>query len=187
MYPNITLEIINSTPKLIFHPDEDTNRLLTTKDENIQNTLVSIFKELELYEEIENSEMSQIEAIMHLISEGDPRTIESTPGMDKYKNEFGFDDYVMNELKRADQNRDDLSGYGEITNEIKKELIRNQNLDIVASLFDVLLNVIIAKTLLFASDLGIGYIILHDHDGMIRLREKMSSELSKMEIELEIM
>ncbi len=186
MYPNITLQIKNSVPKVIYFPEEGMSRVLTLKDESMEEVLTNIVKELGLYEEVEKSDQNNLEYIYALTFEGDNRLIEVVPGMDAYKNEFGFTNFVNEHLEKALSEKNDFSEYKDVTDEVVAELERNQSIDILASMFDILINVIIAKTLLFSSDLGIGRIHLEDLDGIVRLREKMASELSKMDIELHI-
>ncbi len=186
MYPNLTLIIENQIPRLVFNPEEGMSRRLTLKEESIEEVLTELVKALNLIEEVEEAEEENIHYILNLGFEGDSRMIEAIPGMEKYKDEFGFSKFVNDHLDKAIEEKDDFSEYGEITEKVKKELERNQSIDILASLIDILINVIIAKTLLYSSDLGVGKIRLEDKDGFVRLQEKMSSELSKMDIELNI-
>ncbi|MCA9381710.1 hypothetical protein KC678_05570, partial [Candidatus Dojkabacteria bacterium] len=180
----LTLRLKNNIPELVYYPEEDMSRVLTLKEENIEDILLNIAKSLNLLEEIENADEDNMAYILKLASLGDERTIESVPAMDKYKNEFGLQDFLDVQMSKALEESSDFSEYEEASDEVRKELIRNQNLDIFASMVEIMINAIVAKTLLFSSDLGIGKIRLNDEDGFVRLQEKMASELSKMDIEL---
>jgi hypothetical protein len=182
-YPHIRLKIEDSVPSIYYYPEEGNGKPLITSKESISELMHSIAKKLELMDE----DQEDLEFIMKLLSEGDPRIIEVVPAMDKYKEKFGFEDFIMSELNKAEQGIRDLEQYGDISDEVRAELNRHTNLDIFSSLFDIVCNIMIAKTLLFSSDLGIGTIYLEDLDGIVRLREKMVSELSKMGIKLNIL
>ncbi|MCA9386572.1 hypothetical protein KC669_00915 [Candidatus Dojkabacteria bacterium] len=184
MFPNLTLRLKNSIPEIIFFPEEGMSRVLTLKEENIEHIMLKMAGFLELENEIKDSEEPNMAYILKLAELGDERVIETVPAMDKYKNEFGLEDFLKIQLDKALEERDDFSEYGEISDEVRTELNRNQNIDIFASLMEIMINTIIAKSLLYSSDLGIGKIRLEDEDGFVRLQQKMASELSKMGIEL---
>lgn len=187
MFPNLTLEINKYKPKLVYYPEEGMSRVLVPDEEDIYELSEFLAKELELFNEADSNSADNIVYLLTAAEEGDERMIEKLPSLDKFSRSFGLKDFIIKELKNSIEKREDYENYEvDIKNEVLNELKRNQNLDIFASLMESIYNILIAKTLVYSSDLGIGIIRLNDQSGLLRLQGKMASELSKIGIELKL-
>lgn len=158
------------------------NRILNSGDSvNLKVLIEQIARELELEEHIELNEYAEL---LRVATEGDERFIEILPDVSR-ESDLGLEAAVMPELRKAIADRQNLEEYGKISAEVRKELRRNESIDIFASILEMIYNILITKTIYFATDLGIGTFYLDDKSGNARLHEKMASELSKMDIELQ--
>lgn len=180
-YPHIALKIENFTPSINFVKDENTSRKITINDENLLVILSTLTKQLDLIEdEIESTEDLYLR-ILELAREAVTEGMNDIPGLDAETTEFEIQKVVDN--VQTELESDDLEGViYDVA--VRDEIIRNQNIDTLGTVLESIYAVMILKTLLAASDLGIGTIVLDDKHKDARLMEKMASELQKMDLEL---
>ncbi|MDQ6985770.1 MAG: hypothetical protein Q9M91_06705 [Candidatus Dojkabacteria bacterium] len=183
MYPKITLKIEGETPTVLYEPEDGMSRELITEHENLKD----LFKSYVIRLGLSSDEAISFEEIARLATEGDGRFIESIPSVNLDSNGFDLKKALARQKEDIDNNRIDISQYSDDSSkEVLNELQRNENLDALACLIDTAYNIIIAKTIHLASELGILKIYLEDHDKNIRLVERFTSELTKEEIDFEI-
>lgn len=181
MQPKIILEIKNHIPSIIYSPEENVSRELITEKENIHEILLSVLEALNL--KLENS--TDLVDILELALEGDEKKFEKLPDLDKYAKGFGLSKFV--EIEIGSYDTPEISEYEKVASkEVLEELQKFHNIDLLASILESIYNIMISKSVFYAQDLGIGTIILDDHDGYLRLQSKFANELAKLEIEQEI-
>lgn len=185
MQPYISLQIRNHIPHIVFYPDEGMSRSLTVDDESILPIVASIAKRLELIAEEEEVNAETLTNLFELARTSDESYLDTTPDLETEESEFKLAAIMNRLVDQALATREDQYPETELNDDVRAELASNLNADIFASLLDALYTVLIAKTLLAASELGIGKISLDDEHNNVRLLEKMSKELAKLGIELE--
>lgn len=186
MYPYIALKIKNNVPSIMYYPEEGLNRKMTLNDENLRDIVLGLAHKLELVDKSKvNDSDATFQELLNLARESDEEYITDMPEIDlENEIEFELESQLNALLNSVLENKTEAYPGTEITPEVKKELERNQNADIFASVLDILYYILIAKTLFAASDLGISSIQLEDEHKNARLLEKMSKELEKMGIDL---
>ncbi len=187
MYPNITLQIKNHKPLIVFKPNESESKVITEKIEDIADIMINLAKKLDLENEIAsqiNDREIIIENLLQLARESDETKVSAYTDLDATSTEFELKKAVDSFFKNAENEKEDFDAIVEASVQVKKELQRNQNSDIFAAGLDAIYNILIAKTLIAAEQLGIGTIKLDDEHENIRLYEKMVQELSKIGISL---
>ncbi|GAB4283576.1 MAG: hypothetical protein Kow0081_0210 [Candidatus Dojkabacteria bacterium] len=178
MYPNLTLNISDHKPTLFLKPEAEISRAIVSSEDSIKDLIFSIVEQLNLKTELKQD--FKLEDILALASEGDERMIEVIPENDTYGKSFGFVDFVNRQLQEAKKSKDDFSRFGSnIEKDVLNALHVFQNIDILASMIEMIYNILIARVILAANDLSIKNIILEDECGYPRLAGKMSSELAK--------
>ncbi len=187
MYPNVTLLIKNNIPTIVYNSKNGEGKELVNEEEDLQEIVLSLAKSLELSNEFTGNSADDFINLLSLAEQGDERLIENLPEINKLSKSFKVKEFLDIELAKAIENKNTFEEYkGEASTEVLKELERNQNIDIFASLLEYIYSILIAKTILYAADLGIGDIHLADEGKLLRLQAKMASELSKIDIELHI-
>jgi hypothetical protein len=181
MYPYISLKIQNYVPHLYYAQSEENVRKLTFKDEDISSTFEMIAKELGLFEE-----STTFEDLLLLASEADDKYFENSPNINIEELEFQLQDIMTKVLNVALDEKTIDYKTEDLTEELKKEIVRNHNMDIMASLFDIAYKIIIAKTLLAAYDLEISNIHLETDYSLPRFTEKMAKELEDLGLEFSL-
>lgn len=182
MYPNITLEIKNHIPSLVYYTSENVSKKITLKDENLKKLFSDIATELKLIIKESREENNLVSGLLDLARESDETYIIDYPEIDVSNIEFNLEQAARLFL----DNIETVSEYSdiELDDEIREEVNKNQNADIFASLLDYLYTIMAAKALLAGSELGIGNIRLTDEQKNTRLQEKLAIELDKMGVEL---
>lgn len=180
-YPAIALVIKNSVPSIVYYPEEGMMRKMTLKEENISDIVLSLVKRLSL----EN--ITTLEDALVLARESDETSMDFSDFLDLESSELEFEisktlsgivDSVVNNTGKEYEDID-------LTPEVKNELVRNKNADTFASVLDTLYNILITKTLIAASEIGMtSGIHLVDETHNSRLREKMSRELENLGVDL---
>lgn len=184
MQPYLTLRIKNHIPHIFFHSDEVTNKQLTHKDENILQEIKSIGQKLGL-NNVNLTDEDQLNDLFTLASEADNGMIESLPEIDIESLEFDIHNTIAGVLEKA-MDADDEYKDLELSEEIRNELNRNRNSDILASVIDQIYDIIIAKTLLAAYELELAEIHFDSDYNYSRFIEKLGNELQKLGLELTI-
>lgn len=175
------LKIENFKPVYIYKPEKEMSRTLKTPEIDISLLANKIREALDLENLAEVDE--DIFSIFEQSSLGDERLVEEIPNDRINDPDFDIEGYILEkveELINEDSEYDDI----DMTEEVRTEVNKNRNTDILATSLEILINILIASTLKHAGDFGIGHIELQDESGMHRLKEKMASELSKMDIEI---
>lgn len=185
MQPFISLQIRNHIPHIVFYPDEGMSRNLTVDEESIVNVVSSIAKRLELIAEEEDASDETLTRLFNLARSSDESYLNTTPNFETDDSEFKLMEIMTELVEQSLKTREELYPETDMNDEVRTEINSNMNADIFASLMDALYTVLIAKTLLAASELGIGKIKLDDEHNNVRLLEKMSKELAKLGLELE--
>lgn len=181
-YPHISLKIENFIPSINFVSNENTFRKITIEDENLLEILSKLVNQLNLVQTDSKLNNDELYAeILSLARESVAEGINEIPGLDAETTEFEITKIVKNVLSELAPieipNVD-------INETIKNELIRNYNIDTLATVLESIYAVLILKTLLAASELGIGIFVLDDRHINSRLMEKMATELQKIDLEL---
>lgn len=180
MYPNLTLLIQNNKPIIQFNQEKDISRNLHDLDEDLVKIIQSLGAKLNLVKSNEN-----LQTILEICNEGNERFIEKIPNISKDK--LSLAKFLHTELEKIENTRNRYTEFAkrkDVSQAVIDELIRNDSIDIYASLLEMIYNILIGRVVLHAQELGIGIIKLQDEIGFGRLREKMASELSKLDIEL---
>lgn len=188
MYPNITLQIKNHKPVIVFYPNENESRVITENEENLSEIMIDLAKKLDLENEIAsqiNDRTIIVENLLQLARQSDESRFNSLIELDIDNTEFEIPKHLDKFLESTKGEKDNYNDLIEASNQVKKELERNQNSDIFAAAMDLIYNVLIAKTIVAAEHLGIGEIKLDDEYENARLFEKMARELDKMGLVLE--
>lgn len=177
-YPNITLQIKSNKPVIIYYSSEDSAKNLTDESENLEEIILALAKRLNLPED-------NIQDLLQLCEYGVERLIEDLPKRaSRASQSFEIEKLIENKVKKLIEGKEDYSSYEDVNKEVLAELNRNQNTDIFASAVELIYNILIAKTLYHAQELGIGTIYYEDENDYVRLKSKMAGELGKMDIEL---
>jgi len=185
MYPNVSLKIKNHIPKIIYYPEEGLEKTLTFQNESIYEVVVPIAKKLNLINrELIENDPEILAELFDLARQSDELYVTDLPEIEFESLEFDLNKVLNNLLN--DIQEEQLSEYEgiDVSQELKDELNKNINADIFASLLEVMYMTLIAKTLVAASDLGIGTIKLDDKGKNARLMEKMAVELEKLEVDM---
>lgn len=180
MQPSIILQIKNNIPQVIFMSSPDNKKEITESKEDLNDIIQSLATELNILNESERT----LNNLLEYARESDDLFLNPFVEIDSKAGNFQINEAVEQQLSKAKDQSSDFSEYGKIDKNVKEELKKNQNADIFASILDTIYNVLIAKTILHASELGIGQIYLDDETDNKRLREKMAKELDELGIEL---
>jgi hypothetical protein len=172
-YPNVRLTILNEVPFVEMHPSDSDSYRLASADLGFD----TLFLKASELMEISHNELDELQSE---IRTGDEFYLEF-PEIPLDNDEMKLSELlnvVKEELKSG-------KPYGDVPmNTLNQELTHNWHLDILASLQEAAYNLIIVRTVLIASDLGIGTISLDDSRKEPKLLEKMSKDLSQIGVEL---
>ncbi len=183
-YPYIALEIKNFKPNIVFYPDESISRVMTLNEEDLGDLMIKFASRLDLIEDNITDKISIINELLMLARESDEQFFNAFNEVDNSTVELDLEKTISKYLVESQKAMDDFSDIQDLPPEIKDELLFNQNADLYASIMEAIYNIMIAKVLLAAAEVGIGKIVLDDDLKNSRLQEKMASELSKMGIDL---
>ncbi len=183
MYPHVSLTIDNQIPSIIYHPEEGVRKKLNTKDENIYNVVSNIAQKLGITQDDSLNEEEQYQALLAAARESDENYLTELTDINHEVIDFDLHSTMNNAIEKALKNKKDNYVDIELSDELKEELILNQNKDILASLLDAMYLLLISKTVVAAAELGIGKIALYDSNRNVRLHEKMLKELDSLGIE----
>lgn len=183
MQQKIILKIENFVPSVVYSNQKGVEKKLTENETNIAKLMINIAHDLKLINNID----TEFAELLRIASEGDEHLKEDMPVLNTKVTDLEIEKHIKETLKALIKDRVDYTTYNDVSNEVLKELTRNQNTDILATLFELIYNILIARTLYFATDLGIGNIALKENNNLPRLKERMASELTKMDIMLEIL
>lgn len=182
MSPFITLKIEDHVPHLFYTPADGKMRKLTEKDENIAKLILNIGEHFNLRETNMDDDV-QMNRLLLLSNEADSTYLETTPDIDAESLEFELDvllDKLISDAKDIEKEYTDV----EIDPELRSEIDRNQNIDIMAGLLETLYKIIIAKTLLAAYELEIAEVHFQSNENYPRFTERLGDELQKVGLEL---
>jgi hypothetical protein len=184
MYPHVTLKIKNHTPQVVLDSDENTSRNMTNTEESIYEVVINIARKLNLIDrELEENDPEILPELLDLARQSDEMYIQDFPEIETENVEFDLSKTMNSVLNAILEEREEEYVDLDIAEDIKKELNRNQNSDIFASLLDIMYMILIAKTLVAAAEVGIGTVRLEDEHKNPRLVEKMAKELERMGVE----
>ena len=185
MNPLIALSIKNHKPELIYYPKEGEKKKLTLKDENIYEIVIQIAREIGLInKEAIAIDVTILSDLLDIAREADELFITDLPEIETESLEFDLEIILNNFLHNILKNDVDEYKDIEMPDLVRVELELNKKKDIFASILDVMYSILIAKSLLAAAELGLGIIKLEDEGKNPRLAEKMSKELTKLEVEM---
>ncbi|MEO6729165.1 MAG: hypothetical protein ABIM99_04555 [Candidatus Dojkabacteria bacterium] len=183
MAPYITLKIENHVPHLFYTNSDGTTKQLTTKDENISKLVMHMGESFNLTEKNMDDDV-QVNRLILLSHEADPDYVTGAPEIDSESLEFELEELILELIAESRNIEKEYSDLDEMTQELRDEIDRNQNIDIMASILDTVYKIIIAKTLLAAYELEIGEVHLKTTENYPRFVEKLGEELLKLDIEL---
>ena len=187
MYPLVALKIKDHVPSVVYYPQEGVERKMTLTDENVRDIILDIAGKLDLYKDSENTDRNEaFQDLLSLARESHEDYSTDLPDVNPEDIEFDLKNKLNKSLDKILGEKEELYPDVEMSNEVRNELVKNQNSDILASILDILYYTLIAKTLVAASDLGIGTIQLDDEHKNARLLEKMSKELEKIGVDFVI-
>jgi len=184
MKPHVVLRVENFTPSIHYIPQEGVSRKMTKNDENLLELIKSLAQELDLETQNESDE-DIYEDLLRIARESDEFYLPEHQDLNPEETEFELDNLFTSMLEKA-QELDQEYGDVKMDDEIRKELDQNQSADVFASILESVYLRLIAKTLIAASELGIGEIHLADKHKNPRLADQMKKELDKMGVELVI-
>ncbi len=170
-YPNITLVIKDSMPSLELENKEGEKKTIAISTLSIDDVLEKVAKALKLDESIDD--------IWEILREGDETYIEFPEIEGLEEGSIDLQSTLDEALKHLE-----LDIQAEVTKDVSEALTHYHQADVLASTLEEVYNLLIARTVFTASEMGIGNIILKDERKEPRLREKMSKELAAVEIEL---
>lgn len=180
-YPHISLKIEDFVPSINFVSDQNTSNKITTNDENLLSIVSVLAKDLNLVEEVSSTSEDLYNQILGLARESVSEGLNEIPGLDPDTTEFEIQKTVDGVQKEIE--KDELEG-AIYEKAVRDELERNEHIDTLSTALESIYSVMILKTLLAASELGIGTIVLDDKTKNSRLMEKMALELERMDLEL---
>lgn len=184
MYPQVELKIKNNIPVIIYKASAEEDKSMSLESESIIDAAMHAAKELNLIDSNTEHNQSNFEKLLSIAREADESLIIELPNIDTETIEFKLLNTLKPYLKTLIEGIKDEYSSIEMDSKIREELDRNKNSDIFASYMEGLYSILIAKTLLAASELGIGNIHLNDELKNPRLMEKMAKELEKLGLEL---
>lgn len=170
-YPNITLVIRGNIPSLELENKVGEKKTIAISALSIDEVLERVAKALRLDESIDD--------IWEMLREGDETYIEFSEIDELEEVEIDLQGTLDEALKHLE-----LDIQEEVNKDVSEALTHYHQADVLASTLEEIYNLLIARTVFTASEMGIGNIILKDERKEPRLREKMSKELSAVEIEL---
>lgn len=181
MYPNITLEIRNYIPSLVYHKSAKESKKITLIEENLLSIFTKLAKDLNLLKEATTKKEETMSELLDLARGSDETYIVDYPEIEDEGVEFNLENAVKTFLdkNKVSNEYSDL----ELEPSVRDELNRNQNADIFASALDYLYMTMVAKALLAGSEMGLGIIRLDDDSKNTRLQEKMAMELERMGVD----
>lgn len=179
-FPRITLKTEDLNVSILYETSAAESKNILSDNENLEDLFELLNKKLEL--EIS----ADPKKILQLATKGDERYIEKLPSKPLNQSSLDLVKVISKELDKAISEIDDYSSYQEVDEKVRKELIRNQQIDILASMLEITYNIIIAKVMDTASELGVSKIRLDDKTGLPRLTYKMASEFTKLDIKIDI-
>lgn len=183
MIPHITLKIENHVPHLFYTSVDGTVRQLTEKDEDISRILMKIGENFNLNEGEMDDEV-KVRRMLLLSNEADSEYLDNTPEIDSESLEFELEELLAKLIEDSKNIEKEYSDVENMDPELRAELDRNQNIDIMASLLDTIYKIMIAKTLLAAYELEINQVHFKSEENYPRLMEKFGQELQKLGLDL---
>lgn len=181
MYPYIVLRFRNNIPKIFLVSLENQEREITiSEDLNMLDIVLQLGEKFNLLQPNLSRE-EQYSYLINLARESDETFASSYGELEDIEDQFQLKKYIQQFLE--DNRVEPLYLDIEMDKDVRDQLDRNQNSDVFASTLDYIYTILIAKTVLVASDLGIGVIHLDDETKNTRLQEKMALELEKIDVE----
>lgn len=186
MYPNLTLRIKNHIPSLIYMPSEGVEKVLTQGEENVVEVMTEIAEKLNLQHPNSEDLSQRHQDFLTIARNADDVYYTTFPDMDVESQEFKLKETIHQNLdKIIDDNPQDYEVDG-LTPELMKELEQNYAVDLFSSALESMYTTLISKSLLAASELGLGTINLDDESENLRLAELMAREMEKMGVEFKV-
>lgn len=185
MSPFITLDIKNHVPHLYYTNSDGVSKQLTSIDEDLSKLIMRVGNTFNLTEENMDEDV-QIGRLILLANEADPDYETHVPEIDSESLEFELAKLLSEVIEESKKIEREYSDVEEMDEELRKEIDRNQNIDIMSSIMETAYKIIIAKALLAAYELEIAEIHLKTTENYPRFVEKLGEELQKLDIELVI-
>lgn len=186
MYPFVELKIKDGVPHIVYYPAEGQQKHMTLSQEKFIDAAMHGAKKLELLSPEAEHNQENLENLLRVARESDESYYTELPDVDTDSVEFKLIETLKPYLQKMTESTPEDYSDLDMTDEVKEELERFRNSDFFASYMEALYSILIAKTLLAAHDLGIGKISLNDEFRNPRLMEKMSKELDKLGLELNV-
>ncbi len=183
MSPFITLKIENHIPHLFYTNSDGVSRQLTTIDEDLSRLILTMGETFNLSEKNMDDDI-QVNRLILLSNEADPDYITGTPEIDSESLEFELEKLITEVITEAKNIEKEYSDLDEMDEELRREIDRNQAIDIMSSILETAYKIIIAKTLLASYELEIAEVHLKTTENYPRFVEKLGEELQKLDIEL---
>ncbi len=180
MYPYIILKIENYIPHLYLRTSETLETQIEDEDISLLDTVLELGEKLNLSDSNLDSK-SQYNYLINLAREHDETYATSNSDIDN-TTFFRLKEYLDRFLE--ENKVEPLYLDVEVSDEIRDQLNREQGADLLASILDYIYTILIAKSVIAASEMGIGVIHLNDETKNSRLQEKMAMELEKIDVEL---
>lgn len=180
MYPRLTLKIENHIPKIFLEKEE--GNIVTVTEGSVQ--LDEVIRKIGERNNITHSRNGDsLEDLFAIAATGNERIVDELPTINEDSKNFDFEDLLMD---IEEEIRDAIEEYHnvEMDKKVRAEIDAANNIDVFASLIEVIFNILVARVMIHSSDLGITNIFIEDQNGYIRLQQKLASELSKEGIEL---
>lgn len=174
-YPNITLKVVNQTPTIQLHTDEQTQKEIYRMDQGLDTLLMkaadivglhTIDNDAELYEIIRNSDDTGIDFPEIEAEEGDSK--------------LSFDYLLKNLPGKMQAQTFPL----EVTAAVKDQMTEYLQGDLLAGLLEEVYVQLIKRVLAAAQTMEINNFVLDDERLEPRLREKMAKELAVINADL---
>ncbi len=178
-YPYLKLSITNFVPELYLVASNNSEKKLINNPENLKDIIKGIAMELGFQDSIEILEL------LTIADSGDERLITELPEINTYANDFEIQEMMDFNIPRLLAQTNTHSNV-KMSKEVEEELQKNIQIDRLASLIESVYAQIVARVLLVASEMGIQSFQLQDNSGLIRLQQKMSVELTKLGLTLNI-
>ncbi|CAG1021281.1 hypothetical protein DOJK_00887 [Patescibacteria group bacterium] len=184
MYPYIELKIENNVPKIVYYPNENQVQEITQNNENLTEIIIDAAKSFDLVEEDAEYTQENLDTLLDLARQSDETLFTDLPTLDTETIEFNLTDTLIPYVEAVLDGQEEAYNEINMTDEVRDQLSQNVNADNFASYLETLYSILIAKTILAASEMGIGNIHLNDDSKNPRLMEKMAKELDKMGLDL---
>ena len=172
-YPNVTLRIKNYLPSIELQSDVEDVQTMATATQGLDTLLTETAAAM--------GAKWDIEEVKRRISEADD-TFLIFPEIEFESESLDLDQFGGTIQTAIGEYID----FADANESVREELKANWQADVLASLLAQVYRLLVARTVFFASEIGVGEIQLVDDSFDSRLREQMSRDLESLELELTV-